>query len=95
MNVLEILTCAISMQLATILKGVTPALATVDMQAMGYFAQVSASIFQSEHAHVTILVTMYYLQLYYFVAELGALCLLFINIISFSFCLPTFNSILY
>ena len=37
------------MQLATTLKGVTPALATVDMQAMGSFAQVSASIFKSEH----------------------------------------------
>ena len=45
MNVLETLTCAISMQIATILKEVTPALATVGMQAMGYFAQVSASIF--------------------------------------------------
>ena len=33
--------CAISMQLATILKGVTAALATLDTQAMGYFAQVS------------------------------------------------------
>ena len=58
MNVLETLTCAISMQLATILKGVTPALATLDMQAMGYFAQVSVSIFQSEH--IAIIPSMYY-----------------------------------
>ena len=49
MNVLETLICAISMQLVTILKEVTPALATVDTQAMGYFAQVSASTFQTEY----------------------------------------------
>ena len=49
MNVLETLICAISMQLVTILKEVTPVLATVDTQAMGYFAQVSASTFQSEY----------------------------------------------
>ena len=58
MNVLETLTCAISMPLATILKGVTPALATEGTQEMGYFAQVSVSIFQSEH--IAILPGMYY-----------------------------------
>ena len=41
---LETLIRVISVQLVTILKEVTPALATVDMQEMGYFAQVSASL---------------------------------------------------
>ena len=45
---METLICAIPMQLVTILKGVTPALATVDTQEMN-FAQVSASTFQSEY----------------------------------------------
>ena len=49
MNVMETLICAIPMQLVTTLKGVTPALATVDTQEMNYFAQVSASTFQSEY----------------------------------------------
>ena len=49
MNVLETLISAISMQLAIILKGVTPAIARVDTQEMGYFAQVSASSFQLEY----------------------------------------------
>ena len=42
MNVLEVLIAAMAMQLATTLKEVTPALATLDTQAMGFLAQVSA-----------------------------------------------------
>ena len=43
MNVLEALTVVILKQRATILQEVTTALATLDSQAMGFFAQVSAS----------------------------------------------------
>ena len=49
MNVLVTLTCAITMQLATIMKGVTPALATLDIQAAGYLAQVSVSISSNQN----------------------------------------------
>ena len=46
MNVLmEALRAVIIMQLATTLKGVTPALATLDTQAMGSIAQVCIQIF--------------------------------------------------
>ena len=44
MNVLEALIAVIPKQLATTLEGVTPAFATVDSQAMGFLAQVSAAI---------------------------------------------------
>ena len=44
MNVLEVLIGVIPVQLATTLKGVTPALATLDTQAMVFLAQVSTSI---------------------------------------------------
>ena len=44
MNVLEALTGVTSMQLATTLKEVTPVLATVDTQAMGFIVQVSMTI---------------------------------------------------
>ena len=44
MNVLEVLIGVIPKQLATTLKGVIPALATVDSQAMDSLAQVSAAI---------------------------------------------------
>ena len=44
MNVLKALIAVMIMQLATTLKGVTPALVTVDTQAMGFLAQVSATI---------------------------------------------------
>ena len=47
MNVLEALIGVILMQLVTTLKGVTPALATVDTQEMGSLVQVSASNLQS------------------------------------------------
>ena len=49
------------MQLAPILKEVTPALARVDMQAMGYFVQVSASSYIRKHV------------LYHFMPELSVL----------------------
>ena len=42
MNVLEALIDVIPVQLATTLKGVTPALATLASQAVGLLAQVSA-----------------------------------------------------
>ena len=45
MNVLEALIGVILMQLATTLKGVTPAIATLDTQAVGVLAQVSAGIY--------------------------------------------------
>ena len=45
MNVLEALIDVIAMQLVTTLVGVTPALATLDTQAMGFLAQVSAAIY--------------------------------------------------
>ena len=61
MNVMETLICATSMQLAPILKEVTPALARVDMQAMGYFVQVSASSYIRKHV------------LYHFMPELSVL----------------------
>ena len=44
MNVLEALIGVIATQLATTLKGVTPALATLDTQAMDFHAQVNFSI---------------------------------------------------
>ena len=44
MNVLKAQIAVITMQLATTLKGVTPALATLDTQAMAFLAQVSPSI---------------------------------------------------
>ena len=43
MNVLEALIGVTPMQLAATLKEVTPALATLDTQAMGFIAQVSIS----------------------------------------------------
>ena len=45
MSVLKVLIAVIPMQLATTLKGVTPALATLDTQAMDFLAQVSPSIY--------------------------------------------------
>ena len=45
MNVLEALIGVIPEQLAITLKGVTPALATMDTQAVGVLAQVSAGIY--------------------------------------------------
>ena len=47
MNVLKALIPVMIMQLATTLKGVTPALATLDTQGMGFRAQVSASIYSN------------------------------------------------
>ena len=44
MNALEALTGVTPMQLATILKGVTPALATLGILAMDFLAQVSSLI---------------------------------------------------
>ena len=44
MNVLEVQIGVMLMQIATTLKGVTPALATVDTQAMGFLATVSSPI---------------------------------------------------
>ena len=44
MNVLKALTGVIPKQLAPTLKGVTPALATLDTQAMDFPAQVSTGI---------------------------------------------------
>ena len=41
MNALEVLIAVILMQLVTTLEGVTPALATVDTQAMDFLAHVS------------------------------------------------------
>ena len=46
MSVLEVLIGVIAMQLATTLKEVTPALVTLDTQAMGFLAQVSATRLQ-------------------------------------------------
>ena len=43
MNVLVVLIAVITMQIAATLKGVTPVLATVDTQAMGFLATVSSS----------------------------------------------------
>ena len=45
MNVLVALTCVITMEIVLILLGVTPALATPDIKAMGFLAQVSTFIF--------------------------------------------------
>ena len=45
MNVPEALIDVIAMQLVTTLVGVTPALATLDTQAMGFLAQVSEAIY--------------------------------------------------
>ena len=44
MNVLEVLTAVMRMQLATILKEITPALATLGTQAMVLYAPVSPYI---------------------------------------------------
>ena len=53
MNVLEALTGVIFMLHATTLKGVTPALATLDTRAMGFLAQVSVSNWHSDVARIT------------------------------------------
>ena len=45
MNVLEALIGVIAMRLVTTLVGVTPALATMVIRAMGFLAQVSAAIY--------------------------------------------------
>ena len=45
MNVLKALISAMIMQLVTTLKGVTPALVTLDTQAMDFLVQVSAGMF--------------------------------------------------
>ena len=45
MNVLEALIGVIAMQPVTTLVGVTPALATLDTQAMDFLAHVSAAIY--------------------------------------------------
>ena len=45
MSVLKVLISVTTMQLATTLKGVIPALATLATQAMGLHAQVRLSIF--------------------------------------------------
>ena len=45
MNVLKALIAVMITQLATILKEVTPALATLDTQAMDFLVQVSAGMF--------------------------------------------------
>ena len=58
MSVLLALMAVILMQHATTLKGVTPALATVDTQAMGLLAQVRSSIFQS-YVRMTLSVSLY------------------------------------
>ena len=47
MSAPKALIAAMIMQLATTLMGVTTALATVDTQAMGFLAQVSASIYSN------------------------------------------------
>ena len=53
MNVLEAPMLVMTVQLAPTLKGVTPALATMDIQAMGFLAQVIAGTIQSEyHRHI-------------------------------------------
>ena len=44
MSALKVLIAAMIMQLVTILKGITPVLATVDMQAMDFIAWVSVAI---------------------------------------------------
>ena len=54
MNVLEALIDVIPVQLATTLKGVILALATLDTQAMDLLAQVSAAI-QSIYSNYTLL----------------------------------------
>ena len=44
MNALEALIAVILVQLVTTLKGVTPALATVDTQEVGFLVQVGVAI---------------------------------------------------
>ena len=51
MNVLEALTGVIPMQLATILKEVTPALVTLDILAMDIHVQVSAGMCYHYRSH--------------------------------------------
>ena len=53
MNVQEALIGVIPMQIVTTLKGVTPALARLDTQAVDFFATVSLSIFQSQQLPLT------------------------------------------
>ena len=47
MSALKALIAVMTMQPATTLKGVTPALVTLGSQAMGFLAQVSASIYSN------------------------------------------------
>ena len=53
MSVLKALMTVILMQLATTLKGVTPALATLDTQVVAFLAQVGAAI-QSMYSNITL-----------------------------------------
>ena len=48
MNVLKTHIAVITMRLAPTLKGITPALATLDTQAVDFLAQVSPSLLQPE-----------------------------------------------
>ena len=50
MNVLEVLTAVMKMQLVTTLEEITPALATLDTQAMGLYAPVSPYIDTCVHS---------------------------------------------
>ena len=51
MNVLKALIAVIAMLVATTLKGVLPALAILDTQAMVFHARVSGVILQSQQMH--------------------------------------------
>ena len=56
MNVLEAVIGVTTMQIAATLQEVTPALARLDTQGMGYLAPVSLSIFQSQQLLLTSLI---------------------------------------
>ena len=51
MNVLEALISVMTMQLATTLKGVTPALATLDTQAVDFLVRVSSLKYSNSITH--------------------------------------------
>ena len=59
MSVLEALIGVIRMQLATTLKGVTPALVTLDTLAMDFLALVSAYTFNWEESLLNPIMTLF------------------------------------
>ena len=62
------------MQLATTLKGVTPALVTLDTLAMDFLALVSAYTFNWEGSVLNTVMTLFEIIMFYHRMSLGKMC---------------------